>query len=60
MTILRIAFINILRAGSGVRVPVGAANFSPDHRFQTGSGAHPASYQMRSRGFSPVGKVAGA
>jgi hypothetical protein len=33
-----------LQAGcSGVRVPAGAANFSPHHRVQTGAGAHPAS-----------------
>jgi hypothetical protein len=34
-----------LRAGlSGVRVPVGAGNFSPHHRVQIGSGAHLAFY----------------
>jgi hypothetical protein len=30
----------------GVRFPPGAANFSLQHRVQTGSGAHPASYPM--------------
>jgi hypothetical protein len=36
-----------LRAGqSEVWVPVGAGNFSSHHRVLTGSGAHPASYQM--------------
>jgi hypothetical protein len=36
-----------LRAGwSGVRVPAGAGNFSLHHLVQTGSGAHPAFYQM--------------
>jgi hypothetical protein len=29
--------------GSGVRFPTGAGNFSLHHRFQNGSGAHPAS-----------------
>jgi hypothetical protein len=31
---------------SGVRVLAEAGNFSPHHRVQTGSGAHPASYPM--------------
>jgi hypothetical protein len=36
-----------LRAGwSVVRMPVGAGNFSPHHRVQNGSGAHPASYPL--------------
>jgi hypothetical protein len=35
---------------SGVPVPVGAGNFSLHHRAQTGSGAHPASYPMGTRG----------
>jgi hypothetical protein len=30
----------------GVRIPAGAGNFSPRHRVQVGSGAHPASYIM--------------
>jgi hypothetical protein len=33
----------------GVRVRAGARNFSPHHRTQTGSGAHPASYTMGTR-----------
>jgi hypothetical protein len=45
---------------SVVRVPVGAGHFSPQHRFQTGSGAHPTSYPMGTRGSFPVDKVAGA
>jgi hypothetical protein len=50
-----------LRAGwSGVRVQVGAGNFSPHHRIQTDSGAHPTSYPMGTRGSFPGGKVAGA
>jgi hypothetical protein len=36
--------------GSRVRFPAGAGNFSLHHRVQDGSGAHPVSYSMRSRG----------
>jgi hypothetical protein len=37
--------------GSRVRFPAGAAgNFSLHHRVQNGSGAHPASYPMGTRG----------
>jgi hypothetical protein len=36
-----------------------AGNFSLHHRFQNGSGAHPASYPMGTRGFFPEGKAAG-
>jgi hypothetical protein len=50
-----------LRVGrSGVEVPAGAGNFSPHHRIQTGSGAHPASYVMDSGSSFPGGKAAGA
>jgi len=35
----------------GVRIPVGAGNFSLRHHVETGSGAHPASYPMGTRGF---------
>jgi hypothetical protein len=50
-----------LRTGwSGVRVPVGAGNFSPHHRVQTGSGAYPASYIMGTRGSFLGSKAAGA
>jgi hypothetical protein len=42
-----------------VRVPAGAGNFSLHHRVQTGSGAHPASYPVGTRGFSPGSKAAG-
>jgi hypothetical protein len=45
--------------GSRVRFPVGAGNFSL-HRVQNGSGVHPASYPMGTRGFFPGGKAAGA
>jgi len=45
---------------SRVRFPAGAVNFSLHYRVQNGSGAHPASYQMGTRGFFPGGKVAGA
>jgi hypothetical protein len=46
--------------GSKFRVPAGAGNFSLHHRVQDGSGAHPASYPMGTRGFFPGGKAAGA
>jgi hypothetical protein len=50
-----------LRAGwSRVRIPAKAGNFSLHHRVQTGSGAHPASYPMGTRGSFPGGKAAGA
>jgi hypothetical protein len=50
-----------LRAGcSGVRVLVGAGNFSPHYRVQTGSGIHPASYPMDTRGSFSGGREAGA
>jgi hypothetical protein len=45
---------------NGSRVPVGAGNFSPHHRVQTGSEAHPASYPMGSSGSFPGYKAAGA
>jgi hypothetical protein len=49
-----------LRAGwSGVRVPGEAANFSLHHHVYTGSGAHPASYLMGTRGTFPRDKAAG-
>jgi hypothetical protein len=38
--------------GSRVRFPAGAGNLSLHHRFQNGSGAHPASYPMSTRGSS--------
>jgi hypothetical protein len=46
--------------GSRVRFPAGAGNFSFHHRVQNGSGAHPASYPMGTRGSFPGGKAAGA
>jgi hypothetical protein len=46
--------------GSGVRFPAGAGSFSLNHRVQNGSGAHPASYPMGTRGPFPGGKAAGA
>jgi hypothetical protein len=46
--------------GSGVRFPAGAGNFSLHHRVQNGSGAHPASYPMGTRGSFPGGKAARA
>jgi hypothetical protein len=46
--------------GSRVRFPPGAGNFSPHHRVQNGSGAHPVSYPMGTRGSFPGGKAVGA
>jgi hypothetical protein len=46
--------------GSRVRLPAGAGNFSLHHRVQNGSGVHPASYPMGTRGSFPGGKAAGA
>jgi hypothetical protein len=46
--------------GSGVRFSVGAGNFSLHYHIQNGSGAHPASYPMGTRGSFPGGKAAGA
>jgi hypothetical protein len=42
---------------SGVRIPAGAGNLSLHHCVQTGSGAHPASYPMGTRGSFPGGKA---
>jgi hypothetical protein len=39
--------------GSRVRFPTGAGNSSLHHRVQNGSGAHPASYPMGTRGSFP-------
>jgi hypothetical protein len=39
--------------GSRVPFPSGAGNFSLHHRVQNGSGTHPASYSMGTRGSSP-------
>jgi hypothetical protein len=39
--------------------PAGAGNFSLHHRVQNGSGAHPASYPMGTRGSFPGSKAAG-
>jgi hypothetical protein len=45
---------------SRVRFPARAGNFSLHHRVQNGSGAHPASYPMGTRGTFPGGKETGA
>jgi hypothetical protein len=45
-------------AWSGVRVPAGAGYFSLHRYVQPGSGAHPASYPMGTRGSLPGGKAA--
>jgi hypothetical protein len=41
---------------SRVRIPAGTGNFSLHHRFQNGSGTHPASYPMGTEGSFPGGK----
>jgi hypothetical protein len=46
--------------GSRVRFPAGAGNFSLHYRVQNGSGAHPATYPMGTRGSFPGDKAAGA
>jgi hypothetical protein len=46
--------------GSMVRFLAGTGNFSLHHRVQNGSGAHPVSYPMGTKGSFPVGKAAGA
>jgi hypothetical protein len=43
----------------GVRIPGGTENFSLRRRVQTRSGAHTASYSMRTRGSFSGGKAAG-
>jgi hypothetical protein len=45
--------------GSRVRFLVGDGNFSLHHHVQNGSGAHPASYPMGTRGSFPWNKAAG-
>jgi hypothetical protein len=45
--------------GSRVRFPAGAGNFPLHHRVQNGSGAHPASYPVDTRGSFAGGKAAG-
>jgi len=45
--------------GSRVRFPARAGNFSL-RRVQNGSGAHPASYSVSTRGSFPEGKADGA
>jgi hypothetical protein len=45
--------------GSRVRFPAGTGNFSLNHRVHIGSGAHPASYRMGTRGSFPGGKAVG-
>jgi hypothetical protein len=46
--------------GSRVQFPEGAGNFSLHHRVQNGSGFHPASYPMGTRGSFPGGKATGS
>jgi hypothetical protein len=42
---------------SGVRFPSGSGNISLHYRVQNGSGAHPASSPMCTRGSFPAGKA---
>jgi hypothetical protein len=46
--------------GPRVRFLAGAGNFSLHYSVQNGSGAHPASYPMDTRGYFPGGKAAEA
>jgi hypothetical protein len=46
--------------GSRVRFLAGVGNFPLHHCVQNGSGAHPASYPVGTRGCFPDGKAAGA
>jgi hypothetical protein len=46
--------------GARVRFPAGAENFCLYHRVRNGSGAHPASYPMITRGSFPGGKAVGS
>jgi len=45
---------------TGVRYQAGIGNFSPYHRVQMASGAHPASCPMCTGGSYPGSKAAGA
>jgi len=42
----------------GARIPAGAGSFSPRHRVQTGSGAHPTCYPVGTGGSFPESKAA--
>jgi hypothetical protein len=46
--------------GSMLLFPAGAGNFSLHHRVQNGSGVHPASYPMGTRGSFPGDRAVGA
>jgi hypothetical protein len=46
--------------GSRVRFPAEAGNFSLHHRARNGSGTHPTSYPMGTRGSFSGGEAAGA
>jgi len=50
----------IITWGSRARLPAGVGNFSLRQRVQNGSGAHPVSYPMATRGYFPGGKAAEA
>jgi hypothetical protein len=56
---LKTNILNCTDRGSRVRLPAGAGNFPLHHRFQNGSGVHPASYPMDTRGSFPEVKQPG-
>jgi hypothetical protein len=59
-SVLTEAWYGLDDRGSRVRFPAGAGNFSLHYSVQNGSGAHPTSYPMGTRGSFPGGKAAGA
>jgi hypothetical protein len=66
ITIIRVSSVGIALVyglddrDSRVWFSAEAGNFSLHHRVQNGSGAHPASYLMGTRGSFPRGKAAGS
>jgi hypothetical protein len=57
---IRLNFLEAGRSGFYGSIPDGGWNFSLHHRFQNGSGAHPASYPTGTGVSFPGGKAAGA
>jgi hypothetical protein len=51
--------LGITRSRKEFKFPAGARNFSLHHSFQTGSGAHPASCPMDTKGSFLGAKAAG-
>jgi hypothetical protein len=59
--ITKLSIVTLHRVWSSrFRFPAGAGNFSLHYCVQNGSGAHPASYRMGTRGSFPGGKEVGA